>query len=60
MVAQELVLDREVRDWVLIPLTALMVLMQLLRQYVSQVGPPPARWGRLQSAYCAQGGQGSR
>lgn len=33
----ELVLDREVRDWVLIPLTACVLLMQLLRQYVTQV-----------------------
>ncbi len=35
--AAELVLDREVRDWVLLPLTACVLLMQLLRQYVAQV-----------------------
>ena len=35
--AAELVLDREVRDWVLLPLTACVLLMQLLRQYVTQV-----------------------
>jgi hypothetical protein len=35
--ATELVLDREVRDWVLIPLTATVLLMQLLRQYMTQV-----------------------
>lgn len=37
MAGAELVLDREVRDWVLLPLTACVLLMQLLRQYVAQV-----------------------
>ena len=32
-----LVLDREVRDWVFIPLTIFMVLMKLLMQYVHLV-----------------------
>lgn len=41
--AAELVLDREVRDWVLLPLTACVLLMQLLRQYVTQVGRAGAR-----------------
>ena len=34
----ELVLDQEVRDWVLIPLTLSIVLMMVLRQYITQVG----------------------
>lgn len=47
MMSQELVLDRDVRDWVLLPLTACVLLMQLLRQYVNQLlagqsKPPPA------------------
>ncbi|KAL4856137.1 ER membrane protein complex subunit 3 [Chlorella vulgaris] len=37
MVATELVLDRDVRNWVLIPLTATVLLMQLLRQYMTQL-----------------------
>lgn len=37
MAGAELVLDREVRDWVLLPLTACVLLMQLLRQYVAQL-----------------------
>ena len=44
MVVQELVLDREVRNWVLLPLTACVLLMQLLRQYVSQVGAREGGW----------------
>jgi uncharacterized membrane protein len=35
--AAPLVLDREVRDWVFIPLTIFMVLMKLLMQYVHMV-----------------------
>mgnify|MGYP007061241406 CR=1 FL=1 len=31
-----LVLDRDVRDWVLIPLTFSVILMMLLRQYATQ------------------------
>ncbi|KAK9815644.1 hypothetical protein WJX72_007320 [[Myrmecia] bisecta] len=37
MVSPDLVLDREVRDWVLVPLTLSIMLMMLLRQYVHQV-----------------------
>ena len=37
MAASDLVLDRDVRDWVLIPLTVSIFLMMLIRQYVSQV-----------------------
>ena len=38
MVAQgDLVLDRDVRDWVLVPLTLSIFLMMLIRQYVTQV-----------------------
>ena len=33
----ELVLDRDVRDWVFIPLTLFIVLMKLMTQYVHQV-----------------------
>lgn len=33
----ELVLDQAVRDWVLIPLTLSVVLMMVLRQYISKV-----------------------
>ncbi len=32
----DLVLDRDVRDWVLIPLTFSVILMMLLRQYATQ------------------------
>lgn len=32
----DLVLDRQVRDWVLVPLTLVVVLMMLLRQYVAK------------------------
>lgn len=38
MAAQEdLMLDRDVRDWVLVPLTLSIFLMMLIRQYVTQV-----------------------
>ena len=38
MVTQDdLVLDRDVRDWVLVPLTVSIFLMMLIRQYVTQV-----------------------
>lgn len=50
-VAPELVLDREVRDWVLLPLTVCVLLMQLLRQYVTQV-----RHGSVRSARRASWG----
>ena len=32
----DIVLDRDVRDWVLVPLTASIFLMMLIRQYVTQ------------------------
>ena len=32
-----IVLDRDVRDWVLVPLTMSIVLMMLIRQYATQV-----------------------
>lgn len=41
MVASELVLDRQVRDWVLLPLTFSVVLMMLLRQYATKASQPP-------------------
>lgn len=37
MVYQDLVLDREVRDWVLLPLTLSIILMKLLQQYAVKV-----------------------
>ncbi len=37
MVSQDLVLDRDVRDWVLIPLTVSVILMKLLQQYAVKV-----------------------
>ena len=37
MAASDLVLDRDVRDWVLIPVTVAIFLMMLIRQYISQV-----------------------
>lgn len=40
-----LVLDRDVRTWVLIPLTISVMLMQLLRQYATQVGAERASGG---------------
>ena len=40
----ELVLDQAVRDWVLIPLTLSVVLMMVLRQYISKVSA--ATWHR--------------
>lgn len=40
MVSQDLVLDRDVRDWVLIPLTVSVILMKLLQQYAVKVGLP--------------------
>ena len=33
----DIVLDRDVRDWVLVPLTAAIFLMMLIRQYATQV-----------------------
>lgn len=36
--AQLLVLDSAVRDWVFIPLTLFIVLMKLVMQYMTQVG----------------------
>lgn len=50
--ASELVLDREVRDWVLIPLTACVMLMQLLRQYVTAVSSLARPQGPLPSRHC--------
>lgn len=35
----QIVLDRDVRDWVLVPLTMSIVLMMLIRQYATQVKP---------------------
>ena len=32
-------LDRQVRDWVLVPLTVAIFLMMLIRQYLTQVSP---------------------
>lgn len=37
MMSQDLVIDREVRNWVLIPLTLSVFLLMLLRQYASVV-----------------------
>lgn len=34
---EELVLDKDVRNWVLIPLTVVMLMFTLLRQYASLV-----------------------
>jgi hypothetical protein len=52
MVATELVLDRDVRNWVLIPLTATVLLMQLLRQYMTQVRGARRRPGSPASTHC--------
>lgn len=40
---EQIVLDRDVRDWVLVPLTMSIVLMMLIRQYATQVCNTPAR-----------------
>ena len=37
MGAQDILLDRDVRDWVLVPLTISIFLMMLIRQYATQV-----------------------
>lgn len=37
MSSEDLVLDRKVRDWVVVPLTLCILLMMLLRQYVAKV-----------------------
>jgi hypothetical protein len=37
MLSQDLVIDRDVRNWVLIPLTLSVFLLMLLRQYASVV-----------------------
>ncbi len=37
MGAQDIMLDRDVRDWVLVPLTLSIMLMMLIRQYATQV-----------------------
>jgi hypothetical protein len=34
--SHDIVLDRDVRDWVLVPLTASIFLMMLIRQYATQ------------------------
>lgn len=44
--SSDLVLDRDVRDWVLVPLTVSIFLMMLIRQYATQVAvsnPYPLR-----------------
>ncbi|KAL6766150.1 hypothetical protein ACKKBG_A34895 [Auxenochlorella protothecoides x Auxenochlorella symbiontica] len=41
MVSQDLVLDRDVRDWVLIPLTVSVILMKLLQQYAVKLMAAP-------------------
>jgi hypothetical protein len=35
--SSDLILDRDVRDWVLVPLTVSIFLMMLIRQYATQV-----------------------
>jgi hypothetical protein len=43
--SHDIVLDRDVRDWVLVPLTASIFLMMLIRQYATQARCGPAtRW----------------
>ena len=46
MGAHDILLDRDVRDWVLVPLTASIFLMMLIRQYATQVVLPtyPLAW----------------
>ena len=39
-----IVLDRDVRDWVLVPLTMSIMLMMLIRQYATQVRPSMNGW----------------
>ena len=61
--SQDLILDRAVRDWVLIPLTASVMLLMLLRPYLSVVSPlarrrprpppPPAAAARRRPAAAA-------
>lgn len=41
MINKDLVIDRDVRDWVLLPLTVTVFLLSLLRQYASVVCPVP-------------------
>ncbi len=38
MAGTDLVLDKDVRDWVLIPLTIFIILVKLAMQFVHQVG----------------------
>ncbi|KAK9848338.1 hypothetical protein WJX84_003801 [Apatococcus fuscideae] len=40
---QDLVLDRAVRDWVLVPLTLTIALIMVLRQYATQMGQGPGK-----------------
>ncbi|DBA83842.1 TPA: hypothetical protein ACH3X1_006357 [Trebouxia sp. C0004] len=42
MSSEDLVLDRKVRDWVVVPLTLCILLMMLLRQYVSKILASPS------------------
>ena len=42
MGGQDLVLDAAVRDWVLLPLTLSVVLMMVLRQYMTKVCSEPS------------------
>jgi hypothetical protein len=53
MGAHELVLDRDVRDWVFIPLTLFIVLVKLVTQYVHAVGT--VCWPRTPSPVHAAG-----
>lgn len=53
MGVHDIQLDRDVRDWVLVPLTASIFLMMLIRQYVTQVLGVP-REALIIAAYIAE------
>ena len=40
MAGADLVLDQQVRDWVVVPLTLCILLMMVLRQYATKVSRP--------------------
>lgn len=40
MAGADLVLDQQVRDWVVVPLTLCILLMMVLRQYATKVSQP--------------------
>ena len=58
MPSEDLVLDRKVRDWVVVPLTLCILLMMVLRQYVAKVRAARRIYPSPKSNCCASSPSG--